>query len=238
MGLKRFARNFLKRFGYELRNLKGIDIGYDPFSDARNRMENKSSPVLFDVGANIGGTVKAMRSYFPAAQIHAFEPSPTTFSTLCRNCAADPQTKLMNCAVGSQAGVLALLENERPQNSSFYAMGPFCTGAVRGETQVEVVTIDQYCRTGGIERIDLLKSDTQGYELEVLKGAAEMIRAGRVKMIYLEMIFSDMYAGMPRFDELFRHLIDAGFELVTFYKMHFTSEQKASYTDALFIFRG
>jgi FkbM family methyltransferase len=44
-------------------------------------------------------------------------------------------------------------------------------GAVVAETPVTVTTLDEYCAANGIERIDLLKNDTQGYELEVLRGA-------------------------------------------------------------------
>ncbi len=44
-------------------------------------------------------------------------------------------------------------------------------GSIVRETEVAITTLDDYCRSTDVSRIDLLKIDTQGYELEVLRGA-------------------------------------------------------------------
>lgn len=56
----------------------------------------------------------------------------------------------------------------------------------------------------------------------------------RIGLIYFEFIFSDMYKDLPRFDEVFRYLIDHNFALVAIYDQHFQDEI-LSWTDVLFI---
>ncbi len=51
---------------------------------------------------------------------------------------------------------------------------------------VQIDTIDDYCERAGIDHIDILKSDTQGYDLEVLRSAGKMLSAGKIKLVYLE----------------------------------------------------
>lgn len=67
-----------------------------------------------------------------------------------------------------------------------------------GSSDVKVSTIDRYCADKKIERIDLLKSDTQGFELEVLKGARHMLVERRVGAIYVEITFAQLYDNLPR----------------------------------------
>ena len=51
---------------------------------------------------------------------------------------------------------------------------------------VEAMRLDTFCRQRSVERIDYLKIDTEGGEYDVLTGAEEMLRAGRVKFIQFE----------------------------------------------------
>jgi hypothetical protein len=113
-------------------------------------------------------------------------------------------------------------------------LGKFGWGTITKETLVEVKTIDQFCRDEGIERIDILKSDTQGYDLEVFKGAERTIRENRIGLIYFEIIFCDMYKNLPSFSEVYDFLTGRDFLLVSFYQFHY-QEQLASWTDALFV---
>jgi hypothetical protein len=84
--------------------------------------------------------------------------------------------------------------------------------------------------------VDILKSDTQGYEFEVFKGAEQAMRRNRIGLLYFEFIFSDMYQGLARFDEVFGHLADRGFLLVSIYDINHQNNL-ASWIDALFVNR-
>ena len=51
---------------------------------------------------------------------------------------------------------------------------------------VDCVTIDSFCRRSGITAIDVLKTDTEGFDLSVLKGASDMLARGGVKFVFTE----------------------------------------------------
>ena len=120
--------------------------------------------------------------------------------------------------------------------SSFLELGADAWGDIEKTTMVDVVTVDSFCRDRNIGTIDILKSDTQGYDLEVFKGCRRMIEENRIRMVYSEVTFSNHYRGQPSFDEVFRFLLDRRFALVAFYTFHF-QERLAGWTDALFINR-
>lgn len=105
---------------------------------------------------------------------------------------------------------------------------------VTGHQETVVDTIDSYCDRSSITHIDILKSDTQGFDYEVLRGAQGMFAQHRIRLVYMEVIFSQMYKELPRFDEIYRFLSERGLHLVSFYIMHYY-DNRASWTDALFV---
>src|ERR1019366_6346440 len=125
--------------------------------------------------------------------IHAFEPSTQTFRELQRTHGNMQGVHLNNFALGSQTSTQDFIENMLPEMSSFLEPSTTSWGKIKQRTKVKIGTIDEYCIEHGIAKIDILKSDTQGYDLEVIKGAMQMLSRNRIHLIYLEIIFSDMY---------------------------------------------
>jgi len=109
-------------------------------------------------------------------------------------------------------------------------------GKVGKSTSVDVTTLDSFARSHGIDFIHILKSDTQGFDFEVFKGASHLMEEDRIALIYFEFIFSDMYENLPSFHDVFRYLCERDYSLVTFYELYF-QEELVSWTDALFINR-
>ena len=77
--------------------------------------------------------------------------------------------------------------------SSFLEPGRDSWGAVKRRTPVNIKTIDGYCELHEISRIDILKSDTQGFDLEVLKGASGLFDRHCIHLVYLEIGFGELY---------------------------------------------
>jgi hypothetical protein len=136
--------------------------------------------------------------------------------------------------LGSRTGVIDFLENTRSDLSSVLEPGVDCWGAIKARIQVAMTTVDEYCAERDISHIDILKSDTQGFDLEVLKGATQLLKLRRIHLIFLEITFSDMYTRLPRLDEIYGFMTDHGFSLVTFYPFSYQHD-RAGWTDALFI---
>ena len=61
-----------------------------------------------------------------------------------------------------------------------------------------------------------------------------MLRAGRIHLVFIEVIFSEMYRSLPSFAQIYQLLVSRGFLLVSFYRIYYR-EQLARETDALFV---
>jgi FkbM family methyltransferase len=193
-------------------------------------------PLILDIGANVGQSVGRFRKIFPTAVIHSFEPGPDTFQTLSQNVSSDERVFAWNSAVGASPGKQTFQENTNPDMSSFLNLSTTGWGEVNRQSLVEVTTVDAFLEANRLAHVDILKSDTQGYELEVFKGAEQALRGNRIGLVYFEFIFSDMYKHLPGFDEVFRHLIDRNFSLVAIYDFHYQN-RLASFADVLFVNR-
>lgn len=229
--MKNQIRKLINRMGYNIVPI--TPTGKNPISDMKMFLPN-DEPLIFDIGANIGQTVNRFRSAFPKAKIYSFEPSPTTFETLKGNVLKHTNVYLHNCAMGSSLKQMTFFENTFSEMSSFLKLSEFGWGTVAKETLVDVNTVDHFCSDNGIDRIDILKSDTQGFDFEVFKGAEGSMRLNKIGLIYFEVTFSDMYKDLPSFGEIYNFLVGHNFRLVSFYKF-FYQEQLVSWTDAVFV---
>jgi FkbM family methyltransferase len=211
------------RLRYLARNLIGYDVHkysaekeLDPFNDAVAVLGAASPITAFDVGANKGQTITAVLNAFPKATIHAFEPSPETFD---RHLAllASWNIKVNKCGLGSTTGVLTFHENDSSDMSSFLPLGPSGWGNVSRKITVPVTTVDEYAAKNEIDHIDLLKIDTQGFDLEVIKGAGAMLGRGRIDLLLTEVTLDALYVGLPRFDQIYGFMADRGYAVTGFY---------------------
>jgi FkbM family methyltransferase len=143
------------------------------------------SRVVFDVGANVGDWTAEALFINPRAQYHLFEPSPTTLQSLEKR--AFPGNVIVNNAgLGAAEGEMDLFVfgDGLGANSLYDRRG---TDAVEQRRErVRITTLDAYCAGRTIDRIDFLKIDVEGHELEVLRGAAGLLQARRIGVIQFE----------------------------------------------------
>ena len=234
MTVNSIVKDIFFRCGFNIRRLDRSRLGQDPFRDMKKLTASSSQPVVFDVGANEGQTIKEFRSWFSAPVIHAFEPGEQTFERLKSTFAPTDNLYLNNVALGACTGRRDFIENSQSSMSSFLKPGSTSWGSVTGHREVEINTVDDYCDKNRIEQVDVLKSDTQGFDFEVLKGASRMLEAGRIHLVFLELILGDMYEGLPRFEEILGFLLSRGYRVVSFYETFYEGD-RISWTDALFI---
>ncbi|GAA2081400.1 hypothetical protein GCM10009821_22540 [Aeromicrobium halocynthiae] len=168
----------------------------------------RDSPVLVDVGAHIGCFALAFASARPTAQVHCYEPTPSTGSYLRRNVdrngLADRVT-VHHEAVSAASGTLVMADNGTGSghNGVLHLGEP---GAA--EIEVPSVGFDDVVRRAGGE-VDVLKMDAEGAEYDVVLRASGAVwqQVRRVVMEYHALAGHD-------FDEIRDVLADAGLELV------------------------
>lgn len=137
-----------------------------------------SGGCVVDVGANIGShTIVYMRAVGNNGQVIAFEPHPSSFECLKRNCRKEVsdtgnsvRMKLINAAVGSSSGRLTLSSPETQ-------LGTASITANHG-ISVEVLTLD-----ASVLRADLIKMDIEGFEMMAIEGATALIERYKPKLV-------------------------------------------------------
>ena len=236
MVIRQKLHNFLNLFGYDIHKVSTISnakVRKEPFTDMQAYVKSKK-PVVLDVGANEGQTVNYFKQYLPDSIIHSFEPSPTTYQSLVENTRKYSDVTTWNNGVGSVRAILPFKENVNSDMSSFKDPSELCWGTVEKVTNVNVITLDDFAQEHEIKYIDVLKSDTQGYEYEVFKGSERLMKEGRIGLIYFEYIFSDMYKNIAPFHDTFKYLTENNFVPVSFYNQNY-QEGLLSWADVLFV---
>jgi FkbM family methyltransferase len=147
--------------------------------------------VVFDAGANVGGWTRMLLDQLPperaqALEIHAFEPISSTFESLGRTLAAHPHggcVRPVQVALSDADGTAEMFEVEADGAINSLHPDPFLQGC---RVPVRTERADLYCARRGIERVHLLKTDTEGHDMSVLRGAERLFREERVMVAQFE----------------------------------------------------
>lgn len=188
-----FLRKALGQFGYVLIKKDYARFGYSLPADIKriSRVWDWSIDVVFDIGANVGQFAGEALSDIPDARIYSFEPFPNSFEKLAVS-HTGPRFSPHNLAMCDKIGPVEFYvygeSGDASQINSLVpdAQFPKKFGFTSQKIEVDGSTVDAFCTSHSIKRIDLLKIDTEGSELQVLKGAENLLRAGSVRFVFVE----------------------------------------------------
>lgn len=149
-----------------------LEVMRDILLDQDYSLGDVPSPgVIVDVGANIGLAALYFRAQYPGAEIVAIEPDPETFAKLEQNVGGDPRIRPVNAAVAAEPGELVLFRPPGYSIASSLKRGGADGGA---SARVRAETLDGLCAELGLTRIDLVKLDVEGAELDALRGFSRL----------------------------------------------------------------
>ncbi len=149
-----------------------------------------AKPVIFDVGANVGSYASALNGFFPAADIHCFEPSRRTCEELRKRTGGKENITVHEFGFGEAESSFTLFSDAPfSKTASVYDLPKdhFWKGEITETIQLR--TIDAFSGESGIDRIHFLKLDIEGHEFSALKGAAGLRAAGKIDFIQFEFGF-------------------------------------------------
>lgn len=163
------------------------------------RMSARGLTTVFDVGANVGDWVAEVLGFSKTATVYCYEAIPSTYAELTAN-VKDARAHLFNKALSNEAGELEFNASELSVVSSVYDVHRFDESLAVTRVTVPAATGDAECRRLGIDRIDLLKVDTEGHDLTVLRGFAGMLARGAIDVIQFEYNIFTLLAREGLFD--------------------------------------
>lgn len=218
----------------------------DPFADMARLLSRTAVEVMIDGGAYHGEVAKQLADRFPSATVYAFEPHQESFNVLsavgnlteriepCR--LALSSTNMMRQLFCNAAGYTNALSRPSELCVEFF---PVEARGI-GEQSVETVALDDWTHMRKIDKVDVIKLDVQGHELEALRGAQRLLESS-VRLVYTEVEFVRLYEDSCMFAEIDRFLAEFGFSLFQLY--HINEGRTVSpggqlvYGDAIFLNR-
>jgi FkbM family methyltransferase len=160
---------------------------------ARERL--RGARVAFDIGAAIGGWTEVALSADPSVVVHCFEPTSRRFAKLSSRGVGE-RAVLNNFAMGDTVSSAEIFyDASGGSNSLFPQRYGGETYASENVERVQISTIDRYCAEHGIEYVDFIKMDIEGYEPAAIRGAKDMMRAGKIGVIQFEYSYVFLDAG-------------------------------------------
>lgn len=147
--------------------------------------KDKEEIIYCDIGANIG-----LYSLFAAKRLNnigkviAFEPQPETFKRFIENINLNRFENIIaiNKAVGDKNGSVAIVQSA-DSAKTFVSK----TTSNNKEIKIDLICFDTFLIEKGIEKIDYLKIDVEGFEYYVLKGMQKFLRNTPPKVIQIEL---------------------------------------------------
>jgi FkbM family methyltransferase len=197
---------------------------------------------VLDVGANTGQYGAMLRDHGYGGWIVSFEPVAAAFAELARRAGQDPRWRALPLALGAGRERREIAVAEATQLSSFRRFTEHGrrelpgASAVAGAEQVEVRTLKECwdAELGDLEKHrPFLKLDTQGWELEVLRGAGDVLE--RLAGLQVETPVTPIYQDVPAFGQAVEHVIDLGFGLTGVFPVNRDSLLRLIELDCVFI---
>jgi FkbM family methyltransferase len=142
-----------------------------------------SGDVAIDAGANIGIYARFLvRCVGPAGAVYSFEPAPENFKRLRAAARGFSNMHLVQAAVGKRSGKseLYLSDTLNVDHRTYLT-----DNSARRVVQIEMVALDDYFKPG--QRVDFIKMDVQGYELQCLRGAGRVLADNPAAKLLLEL---------------------------------------------------
>lgn len=228
--IKRSIKKLISRFGYEIR--KSDTMCFNGFNSSYLTQICKPRTVI-DVGVGYG--TPALYEAFPDAYFILFEPLREYASSI-KKLAGIYDCEVHFKAVADIEGELDIfIDTADFQHSSLSERSSLThSGNSLSRRTIEVTTLDSVLRkTPHMKSPLLLKIDTEGYELAVLKGAESMLKV--VDTVIAEVSISKRFEISYEFFEIVSFLNKNGFYLFSFLSLyHPKGEDRPRYADIVF----
>ena len=211
--------------------------GFNILFDIKKHLSPNKIKVVFDVGANIGQSVYRIFHAFPYAETYCFEPVLSTFNQLKENTKRMTNVQCYQLALGSRKEIASVVLDKFSVFNSIEKKIETDSCKNLNIEKVHVDTLNRFCDEHNIENIDYLKIDTEGFDLEVLKGGQKMLDSGRITFIQVEAGMSYTKTEHVPFQQFRLYLENKGYVLFGIYDqiLEWNCELRLNFCNAVFV---
>ena len=226
-----------------IRGLRLLNIRFAPphVVISKNRMAAirglipGESPIVIDGGAHKGEFVELIHRQYSEPLVYCYEPIPYLAQALQDKYVSSDKITIRAAALGASESIVELKINKiLPATSFFESDEDYSEKYHHGNLETkERIEIPQVRLDAEINRVDILKLDLQGYELEALRGSTGIL--SRVKLILLEVEFIPAYKDQPLFAEIDMFLRENGFKIFNLFDLSTHSDGQLTSGDAIYL---
>jgi FkbM family methyltransferase len=182
---------------YEVDISEGIDLSLFLFGNFQQHIINnkhiqiKSDDVILDIGANVGCICLEFAKKVPHGKVYAFEPTYYALKKLTKNLALNP-------ALSERITVIqSFVSDESKQQPKITAYSSWKVDGKRSKEDHQIhfgtpkntyripsISLNDFFQQQQINKLNLIKIDTDGHEYEIFKGAEDIIRRFRPVIIF------------------------------------------------------
>jgi len=172
---------------------------------------------VIDVGAHKGQFALFIKGYRPGVELHCFEPLSGPGAALRRLFHEDRSVHVYGVALGAKEGSGDMYVSKRNDSSSLRELTALQVSTFPGTDlshveSVAVKCLDTTLDVASLKTPLLLKVDVQGFELDVLRGASDVLKTCR--QVIVECSFVEFYSGQALFGDVYAYLAACGLHLV------------------------
>jgi FkbM family methyltransferase len=149
-------------------------------------------PLVFDVGFNTGDFSREVLRQRPASRIVGFDPARPIQRLFAETLAGETRVRLEPLALSHEAGEARFYDSDTMSSSLAPGRSDQASAYV-----VSVSTLDRYTEQHGIDHIDLVKIDAEGFDLNVLEGAGRLLDGQKIDIFLFE--YADGWINNRRF---------------------------------------
>ncbi len=235
--MKKFLQSLISLFGYNIIKSKNFRKINRTLDRAIKSIIKKENPIIFDIGAHEGESIKRFKNLFKNPIIHSFEPQLQTFKVLENRNKNDANVFLNNFGLGSIKEKREIFVNSDTATSSYLNIDNknnfFRSVNTNRKEQTKIDTFDNYFDDLKIDLIDFVKIDVQGFEEDVLTGAVKSL--DNVQLIEVEIVFVDLYEKSSSFYKIEEILNKHNFKLFSLSSISLNSyDDRIKNLDALY----
>jgi FkbM family methyltransferase len=175
----------------------------------------KTPETIIDIGSNKGQFILLIEKIFPRKKIYSFEPIEEMIDKQKKFFKKRQNIFFYNLALGSSSSYKEFLMTNRVDSSSFLEISQNQNKSknyiVKEKRKIKINTLDNIFRNEVLCHPVLIKMDVQGYELEVLKGANDILK--KIDYILLEVSKNEMYKHQPTEEIIINYLKGINFQI-------------------------